>query len=218
MLNWSQEDLARATNLSLMTIRKIEQGYISPRTTTADNIRKTIEDAGLEFIEPDGVRRRIEDIFVFEGENCGMFFLEDMKNTLKHEGGDILIVTPTTEVFAKACGLDKIVELDCLIDLDTTITIKCLLTDEYDPPFSTPRFQFRSISKNYVEPTPFCVYGNKYGVMVPVGDAFTKIIVIEAPGMAMASRQHFHSLWEKILPIGDAENPKRTRSIQKKDT
>jgi predicted transcriptional regulator len=49
-LDWSQEDLAIVTGLSLTTIRNLEMGYISPRNATTHVVRQAIENAGLEFI------------------------------------------------------------------------------------------------------------------------------------------------------------------------
>jgi transcriptional regulator with XRE-family HTH domain len=213
LMNWSQKDMAKATNLSIATIRKLELGYISPRPTTTAQISGAIEEAGLEFIDPEGVRRRHDGIHVFEGVKDNNAFLDDMMQTIKNDGGEVLIVTPTADVFARICGLEKITALDCLVDLNLTAEIKCLFTNEYDPPLSTPRFQFRSISRNYVDPTPFCVYGRKYGTLIPLGDLYPKIIVLDAASMAEASRRYFFSLWEKTMPMMAAENGKQATKV-----
>ena len=62
LLDWSQDDLAVASHLSVATIRKIESGHISPRGKTNDDIKRAFENAELEFIEPGGVRQRPDDI------------------------------------------------------------------------------------------------------------------------------------------------------------
>lgn len=56
LLNWSQDELAVAARLSIATIRKLEAGFVSPRGKTNDAVRGAFENAGLEFIEPEGVR------------------------------------------------------------------------------------------------------------------------------------------------------------------
>jgi transcriptional regulator with XRE-family HTH domain len=38
LLDWSQEDLANTSGLSIATIRKIESGHISPRGKTINSI------------------------------------------------------------------------------------------------------------------------------------------------------------------------------------
>ena len=56
LLDWSQDDLASHSGLSVNTIRKMELGHISPRGKTSHAIRHAFEDNGLEFLEPDGGR------------------------------------------------------------------------------------------------------------------------------------------------------------------
>ncbi|MDD3287580.1 MAG: helix-turn-helix domain-containing protein [Alphaproteobacteria bacterium] len=197
LLDWSQRDLAKVTDISVATIRRLETGYISPRSATTNIIWQCFESAGIEFLESDGVRRRPSGIFIFEGGRGGKDFFEDMKQTVQKYGGDVLIVTPTAEAFAKYCGLPNILGLDCLVDLNKTVIVKCLITNEVEVPFSTPRFQFRIISRSFMDPVPFCGYGEKYGIATPNGEPFCKLVVIESPKMALAARQHFVSLWDK---------------------
>lgn len=200
VLNWSQSDLARMAEISLTTIRNIEVKAIAPRMTTMGMIYNALSAAGIEFIEPDGVRRRPSDLYIFEGRNGGKDFFEDLRHSTRKSGGDVFIVTPTAEDFARYCGLSSILELDALADLNNTVEIRCLLTAATEMPLSTPRFQFRSISKNFVDPVPFCAYGQKYAIAVPNGEPFSKLIVVEALKMAAIARQHFLSLWDKAAP------------------
>lgn len=200
VLSWSQSELAIASKLSIATIRKIELGLISPRYSTMDAIYDALHTSGIEFIKPDGVRRRPTDINVFEGKVGGCNFFHDLQHTAQRSGGEIFIVTPTTKTFARYCGLDNILALEKMIDANNTVEIKCLVSDEVEIPLSTPRFQFRSLSKNFVEPMPFCSYGSKYAIAVPNGEPFNKLIVVEASKMAITARRHFISLWDKATP------------------
>jgi hypothetical protein len=56
LLNWSQVKLARASGVSLPTIKRLEvmSGTISANTMTVEAIRKAIVDAGVDLIEEDG--------------------------------------------------------------------------------------------------------------------------------------------------------------------
>ncbi len=215
ILNWSQGDLARVAEISLATIRKIEVNAIVPRTTTMEVIYSALSSAGIEFIEPDGVRRRPSDLYVFEGKNGGKDFFEDLRHSSRKCGGEIFIVSPTTQAFAKYCGLSNILDLDSLIDINNTVDIRCLLTATVDVPFSTPRFQFRTISQNFVNPVPFCAYGQKYAIAVPNGEPFSKLIVVEATKMAAIARQHFLSLWDKATAtsIQEEMSPVRSKAV-----
>lgn len=200
ILNWSQTTLAQASGISLATIRKIETEAISPRNTTMDALFKALSHMGIEFVEPDGARRRPSGLFVFEGKNGGREFFKDLKQSASKAGGEIFIVTPTPGAFAKYCGLDDILQLDSLIDVNNTVEIRCLLTHAQEVPFSTPRFSFRTISRNFVNPVPFCTYGLKYALAMPETDPYSKVIVLESTKMAHLGREHFLSLWDKAMP------------------
>jgi len=56
LIGWSQEDLAGAAGVSLPTIKRLEsnEGELGGRVTTAVNLQKALEDAGIEFIYEDG--------------------------------------------------------------------------------------------------------------------------------------------------------------------
>ena len=54
-LGWDQKDLARAAELSLPTIQRMET--IGPERSSAGNVarlQRALESAGIEFIEEDG--------------------------------------------------------------------------------------------------------------------------------------------------------------------
>jgi transcriptional regulator with XRE-family HTH domain len=56
LIRWSAEDLARATALSVTTIRRAELTEKETSMTAANElaVRRALEAAGVEFIEEDG--------------------------------------------------------------------------------------------------------------------------------------------------------------------
>ena len=198
MLDWSQEDLAGAANLSIATIRKLELGHISPRHSTTFVVQQAIENAGLEFIQPNGIRRRPEDILIYQGPDGVAAFFNHVSLTMKNTGGEMVIVAASMAMFAKDgegedCG--KIVEIK------GASNVKCLLTENSGSFPSMAGFEFRSLSKSYVDPAPFCVYGDKYAIMTLAVLSSPRIVVIQSPAIAQASHRHFHSMWDKATPL-----------------
>jgi predicted transcriptional regulator len=67
LLDWPQEQLASAANVSIPTIKRLEahDGPLGGRTDTGDKIKAALEKAGIEFIDENGggpgvrVRKRI---------------------------------------------------------------------------------------------------------------------------------------------------------------
>lgn len=63
MIQWSQDDLAKASGVAKRTIASFEAGSAQPHRATISAIRRALEDAGIRFIEEDdhggpGVRLR----------------------------------------------------------------------------------------------------------------------------------------------------------------
>jgi predicted transcriptional regulator len=54
LLDWSQQDLATAAGVGLVTVHQLEAGTSQPRHATLDVIRRAFEKAGVEFIDENG--------------------------------------------------------------------------------------------------------------------------------------------------------------------
>ena len=54
LLNWSQDQLAAASRVSVTTLRNFERGATAPVTNNLAAIRAALEAAGVEFIEQNG--------------------------------------------------------------------------------------------------------------------------------------------------------------------
>jgi transcriptional regulator with XRE-family HTH domain len=68
LLGWSQEDLARAADVSVPTIKRLEasEGLLGGRSETGEKIQKALQAAGVEFIAENGggpgvrLRKRVD--------------------------------------------------------------------------------------------------------------------------------------------------------------
>ena len=54
LLGWSQADLAQKAAVGIVTVRHLEAGAHVPRRATLDVIRRSLESAGVEFIDENG--------------------------------------------------------------------------------------------------------------------------------------------------------------------
>jgi DNA-binding XRE family transcriptional regulator len=52
LVGWSRAMLARKSGVPLPTLDKIESGKTDPKLTTAGKLRRTLEDAGVIFVDP----------------------------------------------------------------------------------------------------------------------------------------------------------------------
>jgi transcriptional regulator with XRE-family HTH domain len=210
ILNWSQEDLASTTGLSISTIRNLELGFISPRNTTTNVVRQAVEDAGLEFIESEGVRRRANDVKIYQGVGSADAFFDDLTETVKKKGGEIVTTIKSQKLMAQTLGLTERDNADRLGKLNTIADVKCLFSEANDMPILLPRFQFRGISKHYVGPVPYYVYGDKHALVLMEDRVAFKFIVFRSASLAQSYRNHFAVLWESATPfLGHTIDEKR---------
>lgn len=201
LIGWLQEDLAHASGLSVATIRKLELGHISPRSTTMEKIREAFEGNGLEFLDPDGVRHRQEYITTYTGADGAIAFFDDIHRAAEKKRGEVLIVCKSGSLFdADEKCMEKCARKMAAIKENGFATIKCLLTDNIASPLTAALCECRQMSKHLVDPAPFYVYGDKYAVFENRGLA--KIIVIQSLAIAQSMRQQFYSMWDKAMLLG----------------
>lgn len=51
LLNWSQQQLADAARVGVVTVRQFENGGAQPRNATLDVIARALEAQGIQFLE-----------------------------------------------------------------------------------------------------------------------------------------------------------------------
>jgi predicted transcriptional regulator len=54
LLDWSQQDLATAATVGLVTVHQLEAGTSRPRSATLEVVKRALEQAGVEFIDENG--------------------------------------------------------------------------------------------------------------------------------------------------------------------
>lgn len=54
LLNWTQDDLAKAASVGVVTVRQFETEKAAPRPATLTVLRQALEAAGVQFIPENG--------------------------------------------------------------------------------------------------------------------------------------------------------------------
>lgn len=198
--------MAATSGLSVATIRKLELGHISPRESTTDVIRRAFENAGLEFIEPGGVRHRPEEIKIYQGHSGACDFFDDVYHTAKTKGGECLILySSAKKFFISVLGEYHKVHVERMTAIRDVYSVRCILSEDEDVLPAATYCEYRWLSKKFVDAAPFYVYDDKYAMIVTEADPSPKIIVIQSRAMTEALRHQFYSLWEKASPLNTLE-------------
>lgn len=200
LLNWSQEELAEAARVSISTIRTLELGKI-PRAVTLQDICKTIEHNGLEFIDGEGVRRRDFDIFSFKGEDSCDRFFEDIYKTIERYNTSVLVLSKSERILTQKCGADYRSNLNRLEELHEKTDVKCLLMDVSKPSLGKRPFPCRALQQCSCGASSCFVYGDKYAHVLTDGLLNFMVVIFSIASVAQRERKDFLSLWENAAPI-----------------
>jgi len=198
LLDWSQQDLAAAASVSPTTVRNMESGDISPRHATAQIIRRIFEESGIEFTEGEGVRRRNDAVVIFQGEDASDMFFEDVLHTVQQKGGDIVGIFKSHQTLIESCGIMP-GNLGHLAAITQLAMIRCITPTLLSSLPTSSSFQSRAIPKQYIGPSSYIAYGNKYAIILDEACSLSRFIVFTCASTSQEYRKHFHDLWEMAL-------------------
>ncbi len=196
LLDWKQSDLADACGLSLTAINNLERGIGSPRVETIQVIRHTMETAGIEFTDGEGVRKRGEiiEVHVFEGPK----FITQMNDYgfpfLKAAGEGML------------CGIDerKFVEygkyeVKRYEDFVHSEKIsERIIIRENDTFILSEPHAYRWVSEGLIGKVPYMIFGE---VFILIMWDIKKTICIRNPSLTDSFMRQFEFLWGMGMPL-----------------
>jgi len=193
ILDWSTEDLAKATGLTANGINKIERGHVGPHKTSLDKIQSVFEEAGLEFLTGSGVRRRDRIVESHEGEDANQRLLDDIYATLKDSGGEVLIAnvdeSKTTEYLTKQTIEQHLEHLK-----KAGITER-LLVRKNETTFLAPLEYYHAIPEEYFSDYQLYIYGQKLALLSRT--VIPKVIIINDGRFADCARKLFNFVWDR---------------------
>lgn len=196
ILNWSQGDLSERTGLSPTSVGGIENGLTNPRDSSIAAVQKAFEDAGIEFIANDGVRKRGGEILIFRGKVGFVDFFDYVFQTVRGWSGDVCVSNVEETTFLKWAGETAQVHMERMSRLEG-IRYKVLLK-EGDQNFAASSYaQYKWIPKRYFHTVPFYVFERKLAIFV--FDEEPLIILHKFSTIAEAYRAQFEALWESAI-------------------
>jgi len=195
LLDWSQDDLAKASGLSIATIRKLESGSISPRGKTTTALLSAFEEETIEFLPPMGVRVKDSNVTVLDGYNGEEVYLrlmDDAYHTLKDKKGELIIWNADNAVSPESVIISE-------LRMRTGGIKFRYLVEDGDTYLYFPLEEYRWIGKKYFRNTVQVIYGNKVALSVypnMTTQQIKRIIIIESAPLAESMRNAFNFIWE----------------------
>ncbi len=210
LLSWHQEDLADNAKVCVQTVRNLEKGE-AVLPSTIEKIRCTFEVSGIEFLEGDGVRRRITWCSIYNGsDNCDKLF-NDISNSLKQHGGEVLAYISDYEVMVKKSGTPRRNILERLNALCESGDVRCVINESSVRSDFMPSFAYRAVPTSFVPiRKSIFVFGKKYADVLWDASGRFYVVVVDAEATAQSYRQDINDLWQKSVTIERANKlPKR---------
>lgn len=190
LLGWTQQDLADASGLSKTAINNFEKGHSDIKAESLNAIRLAFESASIEFMADEGLRRRAESAQILKGHNALSNLLDDIYETMKTIGGEVLI-SHVDESFTAQVSPKKILEhLDRMKSHGISGRVLCT---EGSGSILAPDGHYRWLPKSSIMTTVTTfVYGPK--VAFELCDN-TMIIVVSSREASNFERLRFEKIW-----------------------
>ena len=197
LLNWSQNQLAKAAGLTGRALSQLEQGQVEPRAKTLQAIAQALTDAGVELLEGSGVRLVADRLSVqrYEGDGCIDLYLRDIIKELA-DGSEVLVNGIEEQRLQKAAP--TAVE-EYFADIKKRkIHERVLVPDTNKLFFDSSTTAYRVLPRNIVGEAPHVIYGNTLAIWVwgpPV-----QIVLLRSKPVADTFRRNFEVHWDMAAP------------------
>lgn len=194
LLDWSQSDLADNAGLSQTGIARIENGTNQPNSQTIAKITAAFENADIEFLGANGLRKKTSEIKVLRGTAGFSKFIYDVYETVKGNGGDICVSNVDERNFDKWQASNRDDYLSKMTDLkmQKNFSFK-ILVREGDEHQVASYAEYRSMKPENFGSVPFYVYGTKTAIII--FDEEVAIHIIDNKEIADAQRKQFNIAW-----------------------
>jgi len=208
LLNWSRTDLAKRTGVSEPTLHRFENDQSEANQRTQSRIRSTLENAGIDFLENQGVRFRPEGLEILQGAEGIKKFLDQVyayaQNThalMRQNGiGDQLLFET-----AQTPAQEHKTRMETLKRARKNMLVRVLI-QEGATDFHCPLYaEYKWFARAAPMPVPYYVFGDTVGIFAVEKNRSLKIYSITSPVIARTYVQQFDSAWKM------ANNPVKNR-------
>ena len=213
LLNWSQADLARASEMATSSIKNIESESASARKETLAQIHDAFDLNGIEFTPGTGVRLKNDIIAVHDGKRATAALLDSIYAHVQTSPEREVCIIGLDEAFS--VETDGAQVLANHIERLTKAGIReRILICEGDTRFLNAPECYRWLPRQYfTRNAPIYIFGHR--IAIHSGSLKRRTIIIESRALAQHMRMVFTLLWDcaSIAPSIDADQP-RIRAVR----
>lgn len=193
LLNWNQQDLATAAQMSKPALANLERRTVTPRPRTLAAIERALMDAGIKFTENQGVRLRTEElkIQIWNGQDGLFRFWDDIYTSMDED--DLRYMSGARAPRFKAIsGMEPFEEM--LARFHKKGIKGYAITRDDNTDFSDMTFNYRLVQEDYFMNIPSYIYGDKYAIIM--WEPEFRVVVIQNEVVANSFKKQFMRLWD----------------------
>lgn len=193
LLDWTQQDLAKAAGVHLNVINNIERATTNPRQQTLEKLRRALEENGVAFIGTRGVELKREAVTVlkWEGEKFLATLVDDILRHVRGASDEVL----TTMADIRNFDAHDAESGRRYVDEKTARGFRERLITRAMPGFY-PRHseQYRVLEGGSLGPVDTIVYGDRTAFIFWEQQ---ETVVMKGAAMAETQRRIFENLWSQ---------------------
>jgi len=201
LLEWTQDDLAKKSGLSLPALANIERESTQPRADTLHLLQETFEAENIEFIDPLGVQlvgERLQ-VKVWSGRESAIKLWQDlMREFSDNKGGEVLFSGVNERDWKSKYPKELLPYIEKMKSFGATYRLLICEGDNFV--IGSPN-QYRQISKELFAQNPYCIYRKKLALIV--WGPPQRIILIENQSVAETFRTQFETNWAQAKEISN---------------
>jgi transcriptional regulator with XRE-family HTH domain len=194
LADWHADDLGELARISRNAVLQIERGEFRPRPATTERIIRAFADAGIEFIDNEGVRRRPLDIEIFEGHERFHQFTDYVYNYLKNNGGDVCISVGDERLFIKYRKEPEQYRANMKALVASGKVRVRILAEQSN--FASVFADMRKLKTNNAAPTSFYAFGRNLALISFAHQPPPYVALFPNSPFAEAFRQSFETAWD----------------------
>lgn len=196
ILNWSREDLAKKSGISVTTIHNIENEYHAMNSATFSKLMETLERSNITFIGQTGVELNEEIIKIYHGPSGFQDFFDEVYESVRQaEGNQIIRITGVDETKFME-NLDQsftnthVQRMQKLFNLEIRV-----ITSKLHDKVRLGYVNYKCVEDKYFSAIPSYNYANKFAHIIwdPL-----QVIVINHSGLSEANAKQFDFIWDKL--------------------
>lgn len=195
LLGLNRSDLATSMGVNKSTLNAYFTGQTSIPSGRLAEIQKWLENAGIVFIEDEGVKLNKAEIVKYEGEQGFVSFMTDVLETVKRGNSDVCVSNVDENDFENNLPEEFAEQYRKELSKVKNFSSKILVKEGDDFLTADGIAQYRGVpSEVFSEDASFYAYGDKLA-LITFHDDSVQILSLHNKQFADSFRVMFNAIW-----------------------